>query len=241
MEGGHRDRRHAAQHHMGRALSQSAGQVGAQRPVGRATAGWAGRQRSAERQWLGQGCAGRCGAVHRVSQGSPVNPRLTVAAAVATVLASMALYPLIYGPRWFWAGALAIIAVALVGALSRLRAIPAVLCLLIVLAGLFLYLNAMFAGQQSFALLIPTGSSLHQLGHLVAQSHRETSRYAPPVPDARGIMLMATAGIGLIAVAVDFLAVRLRRPAIAGLPLLVLFCVPLTTDAKPGWVGGTFV
>ncbi len=170
-----------------------------------------------------------------------MNPRLTVAAAVATVLASMALYPLIYGPRWFWAGALAIIAVALVGALSRLRAIPAVLCLLIVLAGLFLYLNAMFAGQQSFALLIPTGSSLHQLGHLVAQSHRETSRYAPPVPDARGIMLMATAGIGLIAVAVDFLAVRLRRPAIAGLPLLVLFCVPLTTDAKPGWVGGTFV
>lgn len=170
-----------------------------------------------------------------------MNPRLTVAAAVATLLASMALYPLIYGPRWFWAGAVAIMVVAAVGALTRLRAIPAVLCLLAALAGLFLYLNAMFAGQQSWAVLIPTGSSLHQLGHLVAQSHRETSHYAPPVPDTRGIMLMATAGIGFIAIAVDFLAVRLRRPAIAGLPLLVLFCVPLTTDAKPGWVGGTFV
>jgi transglutaminase-like putative cysteine protease len=170
-----------------------------------------------------------------------VNPRLTAAAAVATLLASMALYPLIYGPRWFWAGALGIGVVAVVGGLTRLRAIPAVLCLLIVLAGLFLYLNVMFAGQQSIALLIPSGSSLRQLGHLVALSHRETSRYAPPVPDTRGIMLMATAGIGLIAVAVDFLAVRLHRPAIAGLPLLVLFCVPLTTDAKPGWVGGTFV
>ena len=151
-----------------------------------------------------------------------MNPRLTLAAAIATLLASMALYPLIYGPRWFWAGAVAIMVVAVVGALTRLRTLPAVLCLLATAAGLFLYLNAMFAGQQSWAVLVPTGSSLHQLGHLVAQAHRETSRYAPPVPDARGIMLMATAGIGFIAITVDFLAVRLRRPAIAGLPLLVL-------------------
>ena len=39
----------------------------------------------------------------------------------------------------------------------------------------------------------------------------------------------------------DVLAVRLHRPAIAGLPLLVLFCVPLATDARPGVVGGTLV
>jgi hypothetical protein len=166
---------------------------------------------------------------------------MTVAGAVATLLASLSLYTLIYGPRWFWVGAVAIAVVAAVGALTRLRAIPAALCLLISLAGLFLYLNVMFASGQSWGALVPTGSSLHQLGHLVAQAHHETSRYAPPVPATRGILLMAAAGIGLIAVAVDFLAVRLRRPAIAGLPLLVLFCVPLTTDAKPGWVGGTFV
>ena len=41
---------------------------------------------------------------------------------------------------------------------------------------------------------------------------------------------MPVAGIGVMAVATDLLAVRLRRPAIAGLPLLVLFCVPLTTE-----------
>ena len=42
------------------------------------------------------------------------------------------------------------------------------------------------------------------------------------------------AGIGLVAVATDLIAVRLRRPAAAGLPLLVLFCVPLTTSVHQG-------
>ena len=49
------------------------------------------------------------------------------------------------------------------------------------------------------------------------------------------------AGIGLVGVLADVLAVRLHRQALAGLPLLVLFCVPLTTDARPGAVGGTLV
>jgi transglutaminase-like putative cysteine protease len=49
------------------------------------------------------------------------------------------------------------------------------------------------------------------------------------------------AGIGLVAILTDVLAVRLHRPALAGLPLLVLFCVPLTTDARAGAVGGTLV
>ena len=34
---------------------------------------------------------------------------------------------------------------------------------------------------------------------------------------------------------------RLRRPAIAGLPLLVLFCVPLTTISNPGWASNVIV
>ncbi len=170
-----------------------------------------------------------------------MNGRLTVAAGAATVLASMALYPLLWGWDWFWAGAGAVLAASLVGAATRLRPVPAVLCLAASVAGVFLYLNALFAGGHAAGGLIPTASSVHYLGQLMAQAGDEMSRYAPPVPDSRGIMLMTAGGIGLIGAATDLLAVRLRRPAIAGLPLLVLFCVPLTTDARPGWVGGTFV
>jgi transglutaminase-like putative cysteine protease len=167
--------------------------------------------------------------------------RLTVAAATATVLASIALYPLLAGGTWFWAGAGAVVVVAAIGAATRQRAIPAILCFAAAIAGEFVYLNILFARHQSWAGLVPTGASVHHLRELVAQATSETSKYAPPVPDRPGIVLLTAAGIGLVAALTDLLAVRLHRPAIAGLPLLVLFCVPLTTDARPGAVGGTLV
>ncbi len=170
-----------------------------------------------------------------------MNTRLTLAAAVATVLASIALYPLLDSGGWFWNGIGAVIVVAVVGVATRRRAIPVVLCFLAAVGGLFLYLNVVFAGRQSWAGLVPTGASLHHLQLLLKQATTETSKYAPPVPGRPGILLLTVAGIGFVAVLTDVLAVRLHRPAIAGLPLLVLFCVPLTTDARPGAVGGTLV
>lgn len=170
-----------------------------------------------------------------------MNARLTLAAAIATVLASIALYPLLDSGQWFWNGIGAAIVVAVVGVATRRRAIPAVLCFLAAVGGLFLYLNMVFAGRQSWAGLAPTGASLQHLRLLLKQAMTETSKYAPPVPARPGIVLLTVAGIGLVAVLTDVLAVRLHRPAIAGLPLLVLFCVPLTTDARPGAVGGTLV
>ena len=170
-----------------------------------------------------------------------MNTRLTVAAAVATMLASIALYPLLDGGTWFWGGVGLIIVVAAVGAATRRRAIPAVLCLLAALGAELLYLNAVFASRQSWAGLVPTTASLHHFQVLLHQAMAETAKDAPPVPSKPGIVFLTVAGIGLVAVLTDLLAVRLHRPAIAGLPLLVLFCVPLTTDARPGAVGGTLV
>ena len=170
-----------------------------------------------------------------------MNTRLTVAAAVATMLASIALYPLLDGGTWFWGGVGAIIVVAAAGAATRRRAIPAILCLLAALGAELLYLNAVFAGRQSWAGLVPTAASLRHLQVLLHQAMLQTHKYAPPVLPRPGITLLTVAGIGLVAVLTDLLAVRLHRPALAGLPLLVLFCVPLTTDARPGAMGGTLV
>jgi hypothetical protein len=170
-----------------------------------------------------------------------MNTRLTVAAALATVLASIALYPLLAGGTWFWGGIGVVIVVAAVGAATRRRPIPAILCVVAAIGAEFLYLNAVFAGRQSWAGLVPTGASVRHLQVLLHQAMTETSKYAPPVPPRPGIVLLTVAGIGLVGVLTDVLAVRLHRPALAGLPLLVLFCVPLTTDARPGAVGGTLV
>jgi len=170
-----------------------------------------------------------------------VNNRLTVTAAAATVLASVAMYPLISTTSWFFAGIGAVIVVAAVGTLTRLRPLPVIVCFLAALAGLFLYLNVLFAGPQSFHWLIPTPASIGHLLLMVRLGNSETGRFAPPVPASNELSLLAAAGIGFIAAVVDLLAVRLRRPAIAGLPLLVLFCVPLTTIANPGWFGEVVV
>jgi hypothetical protein len=103
------------------------------------------------------------------------------------------------------------------------------------LAALLLYLNLILAAGKSFLYVIPTSTSVH---HLVALAHAGTTvaRYSPPVPDSKGVVLLAAASIGYAAVVVDILAVRLHRPAIAGLALLVIFMSPIATAAKPSGI-----
>jgi hypothetical protein len=170
-----------------------------------------------------------------------VSQRLTIAAAVAVAAASLSLYPLVSGWLWFWEGAGAVAVIALAGALTRLRVVPWLLGAAAGLAVLLLYLNLLFASAQSLGRLIPTATSLRHLWRLARFGLDETARFAPPAPAGHGILLLTVAGIGVVAVATDLLAVRLRRPAVAGLPLLVLFCVPLTTSLHQGVFGAMTV
>jgi hypothetical protein len=115
---------------------------------------------------------------------------------------------------------------------------PAAATLITYPASQLIYINLLFAPGASNAGVVPTTASLRHLGTLVSQGLGERI-YAPPVPGRPGAVMLAAAGIGLMAVAADLISVRLRSPAIAGLPLLVLFSVPITTSAKQGPVGAT--
>src|SRR5580693_4222459 len=116
------------------------------------------------------------------------NRRMTLTVAFACALASTVLYPLFIGSTWFYAGLGAIITVAAFGALSRLRALPVVVCLLISVAGLLLYLNLVFEARHSWLLIIPTPGSLSRLWDLAGSGFTDSRRYAPPAPEraARG-------------------------------------------------------
>ena len=170
-----------------------------------------------------------------------MSQRLTIAAAVATIAASLSLYPLVSGWLWFWEGVGAIAVAALAGALTRLRVLPWVLCAVIGLAAQVLYLNVLLSSARSAGRLIPTAASLHDLWRLAQTGLDGTARFAPPAPATHGILLLTAAGIGVVAVATDLLAVRLHRPAVAGLPLLVLFCVPLTASVHQSVFGAMTV
>jgi transglutaminase-like putative cysteine protease len=204
-----------------------------------------------------------------------MNHRLTAAAGLATVCASLSLFAVLQGASWLIEGIGMVIVVALAGTLSRsatvtagagagiavaVAAMPLLVgygwggrigwLALVALAGLsatgnrparafallatygaflIIYLNAVFAAAESYARLIPSPASMTYLTGLPSQASPQFS-YAPPIYATRPVDLVAVSGIGAIAIIVDFIAVRLRRPALAGLPLLLLFSVPVASD-----------
>jgi transglutaminase-like putative cysteine protease len=161
-----------------------------------------------------------------------LNSRMTVTTAVACVLASTALLPLFSNSLWFAIAAGGVVVVAATGALTRLRTLPAPACLAGSVAGLLLYLNLVFEARHSLLFVIPTPGSLSRLFELVGTGMNDSRRFAPPVPNLPALLLLAVGGVGITAVLADLIAVRLRSTALAGLPLLVLFTVPVMMNAS---------
>ena len=139
-------------------------------------------------------------------------------------------------PLLFWRGwpalvvGLALVALTAASATGN-RGLRGFAVVALYLAALLIYLNLAFAASHSYGHVLPSHASLDYLGQLV-RSAFTTFRGTPPVADTRAVSLVASAGIGLVAIMVDVLAVRMRRPAIAGLPLLVLFSVPVASNLK---------
>jgi transglutaminase-like putative cysteine protease len=161
---------------------------------------------------------------------------MTITAAVACILVSTAMTPLFLSPLWFVAATGAVITVAGAGTLTRLRAprVPPVLaCLAAGVAAMLLYLNLVFEGHHSLLYVIPTPGSLTRLWYLADAGVHEAHICNQPAPGLPGLILLAAAGAGITAVMTDLIAVRLRSAALAGLPLLVLFGVPVTMNASP--------
>jgi hypothetical protein len=161
--------------------------------------------------------------------------RQTIAAAIATTTASVSLFPLFIGAAWFWAGAGATATIAAAGTLTRLRRLPVLACLTVSLLCLVLYLNLVFEAGQSFGHVLPTLSSLQHLGRLARAGMDESAKYAPPAPELPGILLLGAGAIGIVALLVDFTAVRLRNAALAGAPLLLLVTEPFAVSAGRSW------
>jgi transglutaminase-like putative cysteine protease len=151
---------------------------------------------------------------------------MTIVAAAATLCGSIGLYPLFVSGGWFWSGLGAVVATSAAGALVRRYRLPAIVNLAGGLAALHLYVTVVYAADQAFLGIVPTPGSFTRVADLVGEGWHAANTYAAPVPLVPGISLLATLGIGLVAALVDLLAVRLRRAAPAGLPLLAMYSVP---------------
>lgn len=163
--------------------------------------------------------------------------RLTIHAALATALTATGLYPLFVSKAW-WLVTLPAIATAS-GAcwVGRRFRLPAVMCALLGAAALLWYLTLVFAGAEATLRVIPDRSSMRRLLMLASAGFEDIGQYTAPVPELAGITLVTAAGVGLVAVLVDLLVLGMRQPAMAGLPLLAIFSVPVAVRLDSIGVG----
>ena len=152
--------------------------------------------------------------------------RMTLAAAVATILGSAPIGSTFREQQWAIYAWLAVGVITLVNLGARRLWVPAALVPLVGLITLGLYLTAVFTPDGAVLGLLPTSESLRELGDALHNGFEDVRTLATPAPTTPGLSLLATGGIGLVAIAIDAVAVALRRPATAGLILLTMYAVP---------------
>jgi transglutaminase-like putative cysteine protease len=161
--------------------------------------------------------------------------RVTLAAAGATMLSALTLIPLISGGQWLLATVVLVAVVAASGAMARqvIRWWP--LVVLVQAATLALIITVIFARTAAIAGVFPGGDAVRLLVSTLSEGMDVARSQGAPVESTAGMALMAAGGIALVALAVDVIAVSLGRPALAGLPLLAVYCVPAAL--LPGGLG----
>jgi transglutaminase-like putative cysteine protease len=171
------------------------------------------------------------------------NVRTAVFGWLASVAASVALFPTLHYKGFVIVGAL--VAAALVGIGIGLRALH-VHWLLIAMAQVLLFAEwvvVRYAHRQAAGVLIPNAAVLRHLQHLLSQGVQTADLYAAPAPNVPGLELMFIAAIAGVAIAVDVVAASWRRVPWAGLPLLTIYTIPVATIATgiawPYFVIGT--
>ncbi|MEU2349309.1 DUF3488 and transglutaminase-like domain-containing protein [Modestobacter sp. NPDC049651] len=160
-----------------------------------------------------------------------------IAGGVAVVLGSLALDPVFAGRSWLPPVVTAVALVALSGAglralAARLdgpaRALTRPLVPLVQLLLVFAMLTAGYAPEQAWAGVVPTWASTADLGHVLSTGVTAVNEQATPALPLTGLVALTTVFVALIALAVDLL-VAARQPALGGLALLVVYCVPVST------------
>ncbi|WBB75309.1 DUF3488 and transglutaminase-like domain-containing protein [Micromonospora sp. WMMD1128] len=156
-------------------------------------------------------------------------------AAAATLLSAAPLSAIFERWTWLVQAAIVVSVVAGAAALSRLGRAPLWGQLLAMLGGLTLGLTWVFPGGTEVFAFVPTPATFVHFGDLLSSSLEDMRTYGVEVPDVDSLLFLAVLGIGAVAVVVDVLAVGLRRPALAGLPMLAIYSVPVAVyvDSVP--------
>ena len=153
--------------------------------------------------------------------------RLSLLGWLTTVATAFCFLPTISNQSYLvQAAALSAILVA-VGIGLRAWRTPAPGVLLVQLALLVEVLVVAYGDKLKYVFL-PTSKTVDGLRHDISAGLEVAQKFAAPTPKSAGLTLLVLFGIGVVAVLVDFFAAGVRRVPLTGLPLLILYTVPVT-------------
>ncbi|MFG2042618.1 transglutaminaseTgpA domain-containing protein [Dactylosporangium sp. NPDC048998] len=157
---------------------------------------------------------------------------LTLIAAGSAFLASLPLINVFEHYTWAIRAFLIVAVMSGVGLLVRSLRAPAWAPTAAMAASGLLALTWLYRSHEEYLGILPSPGTLAHFGQLLRTASEEMSEYATPVGDREGFLFLATLGVGAVALVVDLFAVVVRRPALAGLPMLAIYSVPVTVDTE---------
>lgn len=151
---------------------------------------------------------------------------VTLVAAAATLLASAPLST-VY-EKWTWSVDVLLVVAAICGAALGTRALRApIWAQSLAMLGALVIMSTWLFGADALAGTIPTLGTLRHFADLLNSAGHDITDFAVPVPDRDGLLFLTTVSVGLVAIAVDLVSVGLRRPALAGFPMLAMYWIPV--------------
>jgi transglutaminase-like putative cysteine protease len=145
-------------------------------------------------------------------------------AAIATLTAAWPISTLLAEPSWLGPTVLLLAVIALTGVAARSLALRGWQVLMVQLVCAVLTASGIF-GRGHLWHGLPTFETLGFAGELIREALISVQKYAAPAPTTPELMFVVVCALGLMALAVDYLAVTRGSPSLAGLPLLTAFLV----------------
>jgi transglutaminase-like putative cysteine protease len=152
--------------------------------------------------------------------------QVTLVAAAATLLATAPLATVYQ--TWTWSIDCLFAVAAVCGAALGTRALRApVWAQLLSMAGALLIMLTWLFGTHALLGTIPTAGTFQHFTDLLSSAGTDINDYGVPVPDRAGLLFLTAMSVGLVAILVDLVSVNLRRPALAGFPMLAMYWIPV--------------
>lgn len=143
---------------------------------------------------------------------------LSVLAGIAGLVAAWPLTTLIEGGQWVQGAMLLIVVALLLGIAMRALRVPEWLLLWLQIGAVLIGLWFMFIRGHELG-------TIEAVRALITEADQTIREFAAPAPETTGLRFAIVALVALLTVLTDAIAVGLRSPAIAGLPLMSLYLV----------------